>query len=237
MINVIYSPSLEFTEGKTEGFDSSRKQRLSHAKASNKKNEIYTAGILIDRIKPEGSKVYYKTGGRPEFTKYRESSDMSKNPLDRSFNVTHSGGLVFIAYSDENDVGVDFEPADRHVNDLLEKGLCADSEKEVFEAIEDPDERSRFLLKMFTRKEALAKLLGIGIRMDFPSVVDKGVSQYDNKDEINSEMFVPENTPGRKAGKTYYVRTIMVENGFLSLAYEKGENATEDRFEVSISKY
>ena len=121
MINVIYSPSLEFCEGKTEGFDSSRKQRLSHAKASNKKNEIYTAGLLIDRIKPEGSKVYYKTGGRPEFTKYRESSDMSKNPLDRSFNVTHSGGLVFIAYSDENDVGVDFEPADRHVNDLLEK--------------------------------------------------------------------------------------------------------------------
>ena len=162
---------------------------------------------------------------------------MSMNSSYRSFNITHSGGLVFCAYSDENDIGVDFEPCDRRVNDLLEKGLCAESEKAVFEAIEDADERSKFLLKMFTRKEALAKLLGIGLRMDFTSIVDLGISQYGNKKDIISKMEVPESTPGRKPMKNYVVRTIMIEDGFLSIAYEYDEKKLRDRYELSISRY
>ena len=237
MINVIYSPSLVFDENRTDGFDYSRKQRLSHGEPSNKKNEIFTAGLLIERIKPEGAMVYYRTEGRPEFTKYYDCLSTGKIHGYRSFNVTHSGGLVFCAYSDEIEVGVDFEPSNRHVNDLLEKGLCADNEKEVFEAIEDPDERSRFLLKMFTRKEALAKLLGIGIRMDFPSIVDTGVDQYGNSKEFVAKMEVPEQTTGRKAEKTYYVRTILVEDGYLSIAYEYDEKKAGERYEVKISKY
>ena len=236
MINVIYSPSLEFDENKTGAFDAARKQRLSHAAPSNKKNEIYTAGLLIAKIKPEGRKIYYKTDGRPEFTKYCNSGE-SVNCESRSFNITHSGGLVFCAYSDDNSLGVDFEPMNRHVNDLLEKGLCADVEKEAFEAIEDPDERSRFLLKMFTRKEALAKLFGVGIRMDFPSIIDKGIDRYGGDTEVLSEMEVPDNIPGRIPSKTYVVRTVLVENGYLSLAYEYDAAKPDESYKLNISKY
>jgi phosphopantetheinyl transferase (holo-ACP synthase) len=238
MINIIYSPVLEYDEKTAEGFDEARKRKLSAPGLSPvKKNEMYTSGVLIESIRPEGTSVYYKTGGRPEFTKYFDSVTLTSHSCYISFNVTHSGGRVFLAYSDQNDVGVDYEPADREIKDKISSKLCTETEKVIFNGLTDEAQKQEFLLKLFTRKEAVAKLLGLGLAMDFSEVCVIGEKDDWFKMDFIARAIIPEKYLGKKTFKNFIVRTLVSEGGYLSVAYEYDERKLRDRYEISISKY
>ena len=89
--------------------------------------------------------------------------DPSQNPAGITFNVAHSGDRALLAFGSWLDVGVDIE-------DLrIERGVA-----ELAEAILTPAEHRRLLalpearrkaefLQTWTRREALAKGLGVGL--------------------------------------------------------------------------
>ena len=232
MINILYSPLLRYDSSMTSGFDNNRLDRIERTNTSSRKDELFTSGLLIEKIRPENAGIYYRQNGKPAFTKYYNIN--SSLLPDRSFSVTHSGGLVICAWSDQDDVGVDFEPADRKIIDRITRKLCSAEETAAFEKLD----KQEFLLKLFTRKEALSKLLGLGLALDFSEITDKGfISGWDRKDFTSEISVSPDLFKSNERPKKFMVRTLHFENGYLSLAYESDSSAQDDRYELNVSKY
>ena len=86
-----------------------------------------------------------------------------------AFNVSHSGNTVLIGFNWEGRVGVDvehFRPSD---DDFL---LTTMTDRErALDARLDPAERRRFRYLLWTRKEAAAKAVGLGLHQD-PATLD-----------------------------------------------------------------
>ncbi len=89
------------------------------------------------------------------------------------FNLSHSGGLALIALSRAAPVGVDLELVGGKEPDegLLASCLSA-AERTQWPAIA-PAARPRAFLDLWTRKEAMLKAVGIGLRVE-PCDVDAG---------------------------------------------------------------
>ncbi|MGA4847508.1 4'-phosphopantetheinyl transferase family protein [Streptomyces sp. G5(2025)] len=78
-------------------------------------------------------------------------------------SVTHSGDLVGVAFCRSADVGLDVEPVDTAVDVAgLAPTVLGDSEIAALDSV-PPHDRTRAFLRYWTRKEAVAKALGIGI--------------------------------------------------------------------------
>ena len=80
------------------------------------------------------------------------------------FNLSHSGELALIAVARTRRVGVDVETL-RAVPELagIATSVCSPGERAALDALE-AQERDVAFLAMWTRKEALAKMTGEGIR-------------------------------------------------------------------------
>ena len=80
------------------------------------------------------------------------------------FNATDSGTTLLCAFSKNNDLGVDVESIPRKVNykRIAEKKFT-EQEQALINSLPLPDQRNAFLA-FWTRKEALGKALGVGIR-------------------------------------------------------------------------
>lgn len=230
MVNIIYSPVLEYDHGIAERFDETRRKRLSADFKINKpRDEIFTSGVLIDMIRPEGAEIFYRDDGRPAF---KISNDCAAL---RSFNVTHSGGFVFCAFSDEVEVGVDFESADRAISERISKRLCSGSELDYLGTL-SPEDKRIFLLKLFTRKEAVSKLLGLGITMDFKNITDLGLLQNPDSDDFSSVTDIPGEKNDDTIDSLCLLRTIVIENGYLSTAIKYDADKAEDCYKLNIRR-
>lgn len=186
-INIITSDLLEPDEQMIERFDNKRRERFYRIKQEEKKKEVYTSGVLIEKIRPENAQLRYGENGKPYFV--INDADIG-GKSERYFNITHSGGKVFCVWSDEFEVGVDFEPMNREINPAVIRRLCTEKEKEYFQTIKSPDDANKWLLELYTCKEAVSKLMGTGLSTDFS--------------KINLEE--------------YSVDTIPVSGGYLSVA-------------------
>jgi phosphopantetheinyl transferase len=81
-------------------------------------------------------------------------------------SIAHSGEFVACALSDRR-VGVDVERADRsEADDALAARVCGPAERRQLEQI-PAGPRRRALIRLWTRKEALAKALGVGLALPF----------------------------------------------------------------------
>jgi 4'-phosphopantetheinyl transferase len=99
-----------------------------------------------------GLRFRYGEFGKPELADH-----------ELHFNVSHSGNLGLIAIS-LHPVGIDLElmnPLD--VNEGLINVLCHPAEKPLFECLR-VNERYSLFYKLFTRKEAYCKAVGIGLQ-------------------------------------------------------------------------
>lgn len=101
------------------------------------------------------------------------------NPLAAPlhFSLSHTDGLVTCAIARQPGFGIDIEPLDRHVGELLiaERNfhLC---ETATLRALSPAARRTRFL-ELWTLKEAYAKARGLGFGLAFDSLafaVDRG---------------------------------------------------------------
>ena len=86
-------------------------------------------------------------------------------------SVSHSGDLIAVAFHPRTAVGVDVELVDPAIDaDSLASVSLAESEAEQLATIE-PTERARAFTKYWTRKEAVVKATGDGIRADLRKVI------------------------------------------------------------------
>ena len=80
-----------------------------------------------------------------------------------SFNVAHAGGLVVIAVCLDGEVGIDIERVDAGVKaDEIAEAHFAAGEQAALAGSNDP---AREFVRIWTRKEAVVKALGVGLGM------------------------------------------------------------------------
>jgi 4'-phosphopantetheinyl transferase len=90
--------------------------------------------------------------------------------LGGSFSVSHSGERVAIAVSDTHELGIDIERRTSFFNpDRLMKLACAPAERAWLQA--RPDEAEAQFGRLWVRKEAMLKAVGMGLRTR-PSTID-----------------------------------------------------------------
>jgi 4'-phosphopantetheinyl transferase len=86
------------------------------------------------------------------------------------FNLSHSGGWAAIALADGREVGIDIERIRPRTNllRLADRELDPSAAKAVHEAL--PAKRLDAFHEAWTRREAIAKSHGVGLRNPLPSV-------------------------------------------------------------------
>lgn len=97
------------------------------------------------------------------------------------FNITHTKGLVACMICGNSETGIDAEPV-RSGREKTVRKFMTQKEREHFEALQEP-EKTEYLFRIWTLKEALAKAYGTGIDADFAKPefeVGQSVSGSDN---------------------------------------------------------
>ena len=139
--------------------------------------------LLAYRLLCQGLREKYGITILPTF-RYGEHG---KPYLERGphFSLSHCRGAVCCAISDRP-VGIDIEAPDRHITDSLVRYTM--TEEEMCQILQSPRtappragdsprmglEEGRAFLRLWTRKEAVAKLLGTGISDDFKNILSQG---------------------------------------------------------------
>jgi 4'-phosphopantetheinyl transferase len=91
-------------------------------------------------------------------------------PGGPQFNVSHSGDLALIAVCHDHAVGVDIEQTGRGLDELdaIARAYFSTAERFAYAAL-PAAERARAFYRGWTRKEAVAKALGLGMSLPGPS--------------------------------------------------------------------
>lgn len=90
------------------------------------------------------------------------------------FNLSHSKDLALVAVSTVMQVGVDIESVrDDLGGEELARGVLSGAEFDAFTRVA-PDEKAHAFVACWTRKEALLKALGCGLRLA-PGLIDVGL--------------------------------------------------------------
>jgi phosphopantetheinyl transferase len=115
------------------------------------------------------------SGGDPRSWLF-ETSETGKISLqngDIEFSLSHAKDLLGIAISTSGPVGFDLENAQTSgefdFDEVFPKDLFSENEKSYLER-QSKDERWSEMLKVWTRKEAYSKLLGLGLHLDFSKI-------------------------------------------------------------------
>lgn len=86
------------------------------------------------------------------------------------FNVSHTQGLILVGVREAGPIGVDAETTRRRAPGAgMPRRTLAQSERRALAAL-SPAARRRAFLQAWSRKEAYAKGLGIGIGLDFRTI-------------------------------------------------------------------
>jgi 4'-phosphopantetheinyl transferase len=116
-------------------------------------------GHYLDRS-PEDLRLVYQSSGKPELL-----TDVATPPMH--FNVSHSEDLILIAVCRDLPIGVDIERVRAIPNmDAVARLCCCDEELREMRALPSY-EKHRGFFNMWTRKEAVIKALGIGVKISF----------------------------------------------------------------------
>ncbi len=97
------------------------------------------------------------------------------------FSLSHAGDYAVAAFAD-TPVGIDVEYAHRftgseQINRLADK-ILTEKERASWNQIDDPQKRESELIRIWTCKEAYAKMLGTGLATDFAQIETTNPAQY-----------------------------------------------------------
>jgi 4'-phosphopantetheinyl transferase len=110
-------------------------------------------------VDPETVAVGRDSGGRP----------VVSERLGLHVSIAHAGGFVACAAA-RRPVGVDIERADRpEADEGLAAYVCCAGEREQLAAL-PAAARRRALIRLWSRKEALSKVLGVGLALPFDKI-------------------------------------------------------------------
>lgn len=112
----------------------------------------YTVSRLLQALsEPVAAEYGYGDNGKPFF-----------RDIPVCFSLSHSGEYVFCAFS-RREVGADIQyRRDCEMRRIVER-FFAEEERAAWEALTGKEEQARYFYRLWTRKEAYAKLTGRGI--------------------------------------------------------------------------
>jgi len=126
--------------------------------------------ILLGRhldLAPDQVRFQYSSAGKPFLDPVHGASLASGN---LAFNLSHSERICYVAMLAGGQVGIDVELA-RTIDDLAALARTIFSAQELAElASRAPSEQNQAFLRGWTRKEAVVKLLGMGLGIDLQAI-------------------------------------------------------------------
>jgi phosphopantetheinyl transferase len=109
----------------------------------------------------------------------------ANNKLDLRFNLSHSKRYALYAFTLGAEIGVDIEEDHERLSILdVANIVLAKPELDDLNSLSAPEQRRAFF-KLWTKKEALSKALGIGLGMNFKEVVVGIEKTSSEKEPIN----------------------------------------------------
>ncbi len=139
-----------------------REQAMRYRHESGQRLSLAAYLLLMEGLQKE-----FGIDEAPVFDYSAEGKPFIANHPDVHFNLSHSGTVALCAVSNQP-IGTDVETT-RKVSTSLISYTMNDSEKEQISASSNPTMR---FLYFWTRKEALLKLTGDGIRNNLKQVLD-----------------------------------------------------------------
>src|SRR6266568_5339874 len=145
-----------------------------HVRAARLKNPLhrrrYLASHVFRRlvlshltgIAPGGLELHVDKCSKP-WLSLPEASDHLPSRRLLGFNVSHSENFLCIATAIGCDVGVDIEVVNPDLNVLAISQACLDQEDNEQARCSSPNKRVRVFYRLWTRREAFAKMLGHGV--------------------------------------------------------------------------
>jgi 4'-phosphopantetheinyl transferase len=112
------------------------------------------------RLAPQDWRLRTSPSGKPEITE-----DLPQV----HFSVAHTERLAVIATSQQLPVGIDAETIEQTVESNVASDFCCPGEQAILEML-PPSQSTREFVRLWTLKEAYAKLTGLGAAMDFSSL-------------------------------------------------------------------
>jgi phosphopantetheinyl transferase len=86
-----------------------------------------------------------------------------------SFSISHADTVIIVAASPKLQLGVDVECIDQDLEESIVADFCSLRERAILLRYRQP-QRTREFIRLWTRKEAYAKLLGCGHSIEFSSI-------------------------------------------------------------------
>ena len=151
--------------------------RTEHARSSRLKNPVdrrrFLAGRVFTRrvlsnltgIPLENLEIFSDKCGKPCLRMPTVAEDTSSPSLLR-FNVSHSENLLCIALALDFEIGIDIEVVNPDLDILGISQVCLDEEDNNQVLWSLPDERSLVFYRLWTLREAFAKMQGHGVHSD-----------------------------------------------------------------------
>ena len=133
--------------------------KINHIQGRREKVAAYVLLVEMMREKnllQELPQVGYAENGKPFLQNYP----------DLHFNMSHCKKAVAVALHNA-EVGIDVE-CRRAVSHALMERVCSVGEQEIIRMAADPELE---FIRLWTRKEALLKCMGVGIREDLRNVI------------------------------------------------------------------
>lgn len=149
-----------------------RRAKVLRCKNAEDGKRILLAGVLLRRALEDVGVDYEKA----DFAVTEEGKPYLRNPKGIFFSLSHAGKYAVCLIADSN-VGVDVECANRKLlkeaddkrRRMVAERLFTPQEWTQYAQI-PKDKQGEFFLKIWTRKEAVSKAEGKGLRMDFSKI-------------------------------------------------------------------
>ena len=104
------------------------------------------------------------------FSKGVHGKPILKGKSDLHFNISHTDNYWIMALSKEDEIGVDIEHHKNRKNmDGIVSSYFHSAEHEEYQKQKSDTDKKDFFYHIWTRKEAYAKYLGLGLNYDFSS--------------------------------------------------------------------
>jgi phosphopantetheinyl transferase len=159
-----FSPTPADINMALDGYDRRRYKRL---RSSLHRNRLVYGRLLLrtslsrvtgGRIAPEEWRFTRTPLGKPVLAPVRM-------PFDLSFSLSYSGPLIAVAISKVGSIGMDIELLDSREMPDISSALS--NAEQSFIADLPPEKKYPALMRIWTLKESLAKMVGLGFVLDF----------------------------------------------------------------------
>lgn len=147
-----------------------RREKALKFRFEQGQRECVLAYLLLKR----GLKEMYGIDGNPRLSEQPDGKPILTDYPHIHFNLSHCKEAVVCVIGDEP-VGVDVERVGRY-NESLARQVLNDEEMQNVEASDSPD---REFIRYWTKKEALLKLTGEGIRDDLKKALSRTDVAFD----------------------------------------------------------